>query len=95
METNRILPPGPPNEWPQRKTWEQRGNVPHAVILGAGASKAACPSGDKNGRILPLMNELFDVVLNRRRIAPDARVSARQSFEGWFCDLSDDARTDV
>ena len=26
-------------------------NRPHVVILGAGASRAACPSGDKNGKV--------------------------------------------
>lgn len=31
---------------------------PHVVILGAGASLAACPKGDKYGRRLPLMNSL-------------------------------------
>lgn len=28
---------------------------PHLVILGAGASRAACPNGDRNGKCLPLM----------------------------------------
>lgn len=28
---------------------------PHVVILGAGASRAACPDGDREGRPLPLM----------------------------------------
>ena len=31
---------------------------PHVVILGAGASKAAFPDGDVNGRLVPLMDEL-------------------------------------
>lgn len=31
---------------------------PHIVILGAGASRAACPEGDLNGKVLPLMNDL-------------------------------------
>ena len=35
---------------------------PHLVILGAGASLAACRNGDANGRALPLMNNLLDVV---------------------------------
>jgi len=35
---------------------------PHVVILGAGASKAACPNGDKNGKILPLMNDFIDIL---------------------------------
>ncbi|MBL7101395.1 MAG: hypothetical protein ISS68_09755 [Desulfobacteraceae bacterium] len=35
---------------------------PHVVILGAGASIAACPSGDKNGKILPSLQNLETVV---------------------------------
>lgn len=35
---------------------------PHVVLLGAGASRAAFPKGDKDGRRLPLMNDLIDVV---------------------------------
>lgn len=31
---------------------------PHVVLIGAGASRAAFPHGDANGRKLPLMNEL-------------------------------------
>lgn len=48
-------------------TWEDqvadtRIGRPHLVILGAGASRAAFPNGDRNGRHLPLMNDLVDVV---------------------------------
>jgi len=35
---------------------------PHIVILGAGASRACCDTGDRNGRTLPLMNDLIDCV---------------------------------
>lgn len=35
---------------------------PHVVILGAGASRAAFPSGDANGKRLPLMDDLVEVV---------------------------------
>lgn len=35
---------------------------PHVFILGAGASRAAFPNGDKHGKIIPLMNELVEVV---------------------------------
>ncbi len=34
---------------------------PHVVILGAGASRAACPSGDANGLSLPVMTDLVEV----------------------------------
>lgn len=39
-----------------------RSRSPHLVILGAGASVAALPDGDKNGAKLPLMNNLVEVV---------------------------------
>lgn len=35
---------------------------PHVVILGAGASYAAFPNGDKYGNKLPLMNNLVDIL---------------------------------
>ena len=37
-------------------------NYPHLVILGAGASKACCPNDDKNGKTLPVMNDLIDIL---------------------------------
>ena len=35
---------------------------PHVVILGAGASRAAFPKGDKNGLRLPLMDDFVEVL---------------------------------
>lgn len=35
---------------------------PHVVVLGAGASRAACPNGDKHGKRLPLMADFADCV---------------------------------
>jgi hypothetical protein len=35
---------------------------PHVVILGAGASVAACPRGDSNGLCLPVMANLVSVL---------------------------------
>ena len=35
---------------------------PHVVIVGAGASRAAFPDGDRNGALLPLMVDFVDVV---------------------------------
>ncbi|MCC6951307.1 MAG: hypothetical protein IT433_07655 [Phycisphaerales bacterium] len=35
---------------------------PHVVLLGAGASLAAFPNGDRRGKRLPLMNNLIDVL---------------------------------
>lgn len=39
-----------------------RCDSPQVFILGAGASKAALPKGDKNGKTVPLMSELVEVV---------------------------------
>ncbi|TKB66208.1 MAG: hypothetical protein E8D52_17765 [Nitrospira sp.] len=35
---------------------------PHVVLLGAGASRAAFPSGDAAGRRIPLMTDLVEIV---------------------------------
>jgi hypothetical protein len=35
---------------------------PHVVLLGAGASKAALPKGDNNGRKVQVMKDLIDIV---------------------------------
>jgi hypothetical protein len=36
--------------------------TPHLFILGAGASRAAFPDGDKNGKKLPIMDDLVEIV---------------------------------
>ena len=46
---------------------------PHVVILGAGASLATFPNGDKSGKKLPLMMDFIDImglssILDRYRI---------------------------
>src|SRR5271163_170496 len=38
----------------------QVNHSPHVVILGAGASKAAFPRGDPNGRVVPVMQQLIE-----------------------------------
>ena len=35
---------------------------PHVVLLGAGASRAAFPRGDRATRQVPLMNDLVDII---------------------------------
>ncbi len=35
---------------------------PHVVLLGAGASYAAFPKGDRNGRKLPLLRDFVEVI---------------------------------
>ena len=43
-------------------TAELKMRAPHVVLLGAGASRAALPHGDAEGRRLPLMGDFSDVV---------------------------------
>lgn len=46
---------------------------PHVVLLGAGASCAAFPDGDRNGRKLPLLNDFVDVI-DLRGYMQEARI---------------------
>lgn len=60
---------------------------PHVVIIGAGASMAALPNGDANGKKLPSMIELLDL-LNIKEILKDHSVETQEmGFEEIFSDL--------
>jgi hypothetical protein len=60
---------------------------PHVVILGAGASLAAMPNGDKNGYKLPLMNNIIDT-LGLKPILKSAKISYKiDNFEELYSDL--------
>ncbi len=72
----------------EEEVGEVRIERPHLVILGAGASRATCPEGDQNGRILPLMSDFVDVVgLGSTLNAWNIR--AQRNFEDIFSDLWD------
>lgn len=65
---------------------------PHLVILGAGATLAALPNGDKHGRKLPLMHNIVEVcgiqrILDRHGIEYDGG-----NFEELFSNLATDGR---
>ncbi|HJW94973.1 MAG TPA: hypothetical protein VJ901_15265 [Thermoanaerobaculia bacterium] len=63
------------------------------VILGAGASIAACPHGDRNGRRLPAMASLVDVV-GLGPLLDSAGISAdrRSNFEELYSSISAEER---
>lgn len=62
----------------------------HLVILGAGASRAACLDGDANGRELPLMANLIDV-LDLHRLFEAYGVDAHDAeFERLYSALHTD-----
>jgi len=63
---------------------------PHVVLLGAGASLAACPTGDSRGRQLPLMSNLVDVV-GLAPLLEGSGVSYRQrNFEEVYSEICAD-----
>lgn len=61
---------------------------PHVFILGAGASVAACPHGDRNGRRLPLMPNLVEVVGLGDLLAHAQIDGPAQDFEGVYDTLT-------
>jgi len=63
-----------------------RTNRPHVVILGAGASFAAFPSGDARGKRLPLMANVVDV-LGLKRLVKEAGFDPKGNFERLYSRL--------
>lgn len=63
-----------------------KGDEPHVVILGAGASRATCPKGDKNGKKLPLMKDLASC-LEIESMLKKWGINPQQNFEDIFSDL--------
>src|SRR5215217_3901882 len=58
---------------------------PHLVILGAGASLAACPNGDAYGNKLPVMTNLIETIgIPRLSNTEHAKVD---NFESFYSDL--------
>lgn len=74
---------------------EKRAIPPHVVILGAGASLAAFPSGDRNGRSLPLMKNIVEVVGLQDDLR-HAHPELHDDFEALYSRLfSDDPDSDI
>lgn len=55
---------------------------PHVVIVGAGASRAAFPKGERNGRRLPLMADFCDIVPVESVLKGTDIDYTKQDFEG-------------
>lgn len=62
---------------------------PHVVILGAGASLAAFPNGDRNGKLLPLMNNLMPICRLDRILELTGVQYDSENFEEIYSDLYD------
>ncbi|QDT47557.1 hypothetical protein Pan258_15930 [Symmachiella dynata] len=61
---------------------------PHVVILGAGASRAAFLKGDANGNVIPLMNDLLDVLRLDEELKQLGVDTSSQNFETVYGSLS-------
>jgi hypothetical protein len=62
---------------------------PHVVILGAGASVAACPEGDRNGRRLPTMDNFIEI-LGLRPLLEKYGCDPQGNFEVQYSSLCSD-----
>lgn len=66
---------------------------PHVVLLGAGASRAAFPNGDAEGRLLPVMDDLVET-LDLHPLMEEAGLGKDQqkNFELLYSQLASDPR---
>lgn len=60
--------------------------APHLVLLGAGASKAAFPNGDANGKEVPLTKDLARVC---KLGVIDPQAEKEKDFESYYSDITD------
>lgn len=68
---------------------------PHVVILGAGASLAACPKGDRHGRQLPLMANLIETLaLGQPLRQASVNFSDTSNFEEVYQRIAHDSAHD-
>lgn len=66
---------------------EQR---PHVVVLGAGASRAAFPDGDRSGRPIPVMNDLVSVIGLGELLEAAGLEWRSRNFEELYAELRSD-----
>lgn len=60
---------------------------PHVVLVGAGASRAALPNGDANGKFLPLMKDLIGIVELEDMLKPTGITTKGRDFEEIYADI--------
>lgn len=64
-------------------------NRPHLVLLGAGASRAALPNGDKHGRPVPLLRDVAEALSLKRYFPHELQDLAVENFEAAYSRLFD------
>lgn len=62
---------------------------PHVVLLGAGASRAALPNGDRNGVPVPLLRDVAQMLGLTNNFPHDLQALANRDFEGAYSRLFD------
>ena len=72
----------------------QAGLRPHVVLLGAGASRAALPNGDRSLQPVPLMHDLVEI-LNLRPTIERAERFENENFESIYSRLATDPQHDA
>jgi hypothetical protein len=87
-----ALPLSSPLEEKMRITKSQLVNKPknlrrHIVILGAGASIAAFPDGDANGKKLPTMENLIEMLDLEPVLERGGVENRRRNFEDIYSEL--------
>lgn len=63
-------------------------SAPHLVLLGAGASKAACPKGDAQGKSVPVMIELVSALGLQKALRDASIKTTKQDFEAIYSGLA-------
>ena len=66
-----------------------RTDRPHVVLVGAGASRAACPNGDAHGRHVPVINDLTRTV-GLEDLFARAGIDPSSNFEVAYSSLHND-----
>lgn len=65
--------------------------APHVVILGAGASRAACLAGDKNGKVLPLMQDFIESIGLEKILKQHGINENIEDFERFYSKINKDS----
>jgi len=65
---------------------------PHVVILGAGASIAAFPDGDRNGYKLPMMSDLVETIELAYKFNKWGILYKNRNFEEVYSELNEDKK---
>jgi hypothetical protein len=67
---------------------------PHVILLGAGASYAALPNGDKNGKPVPLLREVADKLALVDDFPEDLKDMSVEDFEQAYSRLYERGQSD-